>query len=217
MRNLTSKWGVCCILALAFVSGAVSSCSHQPKYVIEGKLPSNEFDGELMYLVPMKGKHPRKVDSVRIQDGAFRFEGDSFVVKVLRSPIRLRMRLQELLVVTEPGIIRVNIDTVSSGGGTPQNDALQTWKEHLSAYNNAIVPLWHALRTDATADTVSLKATVDSLRNANSQWTYEFLKQWQGTVLGDFVGETVKYTLSDAQRQELYGEGDEMSVQTTAP
>lgn len=205
----TSKLGVCGVIALAMVSMASLSCGHQPKYVIEGKLPSTEFDGELMYLVPMKGPHPRQVDSVRIKDGAFRFEGDSFVVKVLRSPIRLRLRLQELLVVTEPGKILVNIDSVSTGGGTPQNDAMQAWKEHLAEYNGAIVPLWQALQNDADADTVALNATIDSLRAANGQWTYDFLKQWRGSVVGDFVGEMSQYVLTEAQRQDLYGDEDE--------
>ncbi len=169
-------------------------------------MPSHEYDGELMYLVPMKGKHPRKVDSVRIHNGAFRFEGDSFVVKILRSPIKHRMNLQELLVVTEPGVIHADIDTVSTGRGTPQNEALQSWKEHLSEYNNAIIPAWHKLKYDETADTALLKHRIDSLKQANAQWTYEFLMAWKGTVVGDFVGEMAKQTLTDEQREELYGD-----------
>lgn len=48
-----------------------------------------------------------------------------------RVPIDMRVRYgtQDLLVVTEPGVINVVIVTVSSGSGTPQNEALQTWKE----------------------------------------------------------------------------------------
>lgn len=212
-----NRWLMRALTAMLAASIIGIACHRSPKYVIEGTLPSGEYDGELMYLVPMKGKHPRKVDSVRISNGAFRFEGDSFVMKVLRSPIRHRMKLQELLVVTEPGHIRVDIDTVSSGGGTPQNDALQAWKEHLAEHNNAIVPLWHALRHGEQPDTAALKNKIDSLQSANALWNYQFLKTWQGTVLGQFVGEMAKHTLTSEQANELFGKNDEDNQREKQP
>ena len=50
-------------------------------------------------------------------------------MKVLRMRILLRLKFQELLVVTEPGVTSVRIDSISSASGTPQNDALQHWKD----------------------------------------------------------------------------------------
>ncbi len=207
MRKLSARWLACGLVAAAIAIAAVS-CRHEPKYVIEGTLPSGQYDGEQMYLVPVKGKHPLKVDSVRISDGRFRFEGDSFVVRVLRAPISMRMYLQELVVVTEPGRIVVHIDTVSTGGGTPQNDALQAWKEHLTEYNKAVMPIWHEMRRSHGEDSLALSRRVDSLRQDNAEWTYEFLKEWKGTVAGDFVSEMCKSQLTDNQLQELYGDED---------
>ncbi len=50
-------------------------------------------------------------------------------MRVLRLRHLLRIYIQELLVVTEPGTIHVKADSVGSVTGTPQNDALQKWKE----------------------------------------------------------------------------------------
>ena len=38
-------------------------------YEISGSLPSNIYDGELIYLVPFKNASPETVDSTRIKDG----------------------------------------------------------------------------------------------------------------------------------------------------
>lgn len=59
----------------------------------------------------------------------FSFSGQGEEMRVLRLRHLLRVYIQELLVVTEPGTIHVKADSVGSVTGTPQNDALQKWKE----------------------------------------------------------------------------------------
>jgi len=100
--------------------------------VIEGRLPSDGFDNERVYLVPFKGASSKTVDSTLIRNGSFRFklkpakQNQIFIVRV--KPI-LRLELQEILVVSEPGTIQVNLDFRSSSSGTPLNQTLQEWKE----------------------------------------------------------------------------------------
>lgn len=128
------------ILYTAIIATIVTACGHtddKNTYTINGTLPSTEFDGEWMYLVPLKN-HKGRVDSVKVKDGAFTFKGDSVEMKVLRMHYLLRDRLQELLVATEPGVITVEIDSISTGGGTPQNDALQLWKDSLYDYSRQL-------------------------------------------------------------------------------
>ena len=106
-----------------------ASCENsRQNYVIEGTLPSVKYDGEWIYLVPMENA-PGRVDSVKITNASFSFSGQGEEMRVLRLRHLLRIYIQELLVVTEPGTIHVKADSVGSVTGTPQNDALQKWKE----------------------------------------------------------------------------------------
>lgn len=176
------------ILCAAALLSACGPQDNKDTYVIDGKLGTTEFDGEWMYLVPLKNDKGR-VDSVRIKDGAFSFKGDSAEMKVLRVHYLLRGRLQELLVATEPGHISVVIDSVSSGGGTPQNDALQQWKEELTAYNGRMSALAAEYRQASPADTAQLRQRRDSLYIAHKEYCHSLADDMRGTAFGDFLNE----------------------------
>ena len=79
-----------------------------------------KYDGEWIYLVPMENA-PGRVDSVKITNASFSFSGQGEEMRVLRLRHLLRIYIQELLVVTEPGTIHVKADSVGSVTGTPQN------------------------------------------------------------------------------------------------
>ena len=84
-----------------------ASCGNSGQnYVIEGTLPSVKYDGEWIYLVPMENA-PGRVDSVKITNASFSFSGQGEEMRVLRLRHLLRIYIQELLVVTEPGTIHV--------------------------------------------------------------------------------------------------------------
>ncbi len=107
----------------------VSCSQNKPKYTITGTLPSKQYDGNKVYLVPAEGSNPSNVDSTIIKDGRFVFTGDTERVSIIRLKPILRMKIQELLVVTEGGVITAKLDFNSIGGGTSQNNLLQTWKD----------------------------------------------------------------------------------------
>jgi len=107
------------------------SCTEN-KSVIEGIVPNASYDKEVVYLVPVKNASSKTVDSTVIRNSRFQFKIKSekqnqiFIVRV--KPI-LRLDLQDLLVVTEPGAVYVNLNKTSSSSGTPLNIVLQQWKE----------------------------------------------------------------------------------------
>jgi hypothetical protein len=109
----------------------ILSCSENKNYVIEGTFENEKYDGEYVFLLPLDGVMPRIIDSVQVKDRSFVFTGkaDSAQMKIIRMRHLLRLDIQELLVVVEPGNIWVRLDTVSAAGGTPQNEKLQAWKE----------------------------------------------------------------------------------------
>lgn len=171
------------------------------KYVIKGYTSQERLEGQKVFLVPfgspgMEEKYG--VDSTIIKDGKFEFIGDNgpFFARITID-LKVRYGTQDLLMVAEPGEIQVVIDTVSSGRGTPQNDALQMWKE-LKEDRDRVA--WtqgqHIKWLEEKGDTVYAVALRDSLRNFNEH----YLQQVKGIMRMLGKGEAYDWL------KERYGE-----------
>jgi hypothetical protein len=164
-----------CIYCLLPV--CILSCNRQLA-IIEGSLPDTSYDGELVYLVPVKGATVDNVDSTYISRGAFRFESaigkGGRDVCIIRTRPLLRLKLQELIVIKEAGRLQVKLDSVSSASGTALNDSLQLWKEQ---------------KEQAGSDYAG--------------YTFRFVMHNKANAAGRFVYELSKYLFTPEQRQEL--------------
>lgn len=203
-----------CAMTAALVLGA--SCGSKPEqvevpaalgegaFVIEGQMPAEKFDSACLYLVPMRGPHPRPVDSVFVgKDGKFRFEGNVEQMAVLRLDWHWPVRVQELLVVTEPGVTHVTLDSVSSGYGTPQNDSLQSIKERLFVYGRRTSELIK-LRNQHLLDSASYAEASLQLREEQGNWYYRLFKNIGSTTLSRFVfNQMFSGKLDEERRAEL--------------
>ena len=183
-------------------------CSCRPgtenNYTINGYLPSTELDGEYIYLVPFENASPETVDSALIADGQFRFSGNGEEIKILRMRPVLRLKSQEILLVTEPGVINVNIDSISWAGGTPQNDVLQLWKEESEFVNQQSRKAYAGyINADNQEDMNHFKAVLDSLRTRKQNYNYEFLRKHGNTTVGRFVYKIAGASLTEEQKNSL--------------
>ncbi len=124
-------------------------------------------------------------------------------MKVLRMRILLRLKFQELLVVTEPGVTSVRIDSISSASGTPQNEALQQWKERKQKTDGETYALRAALKTGSPEDSIRIRHTWDSLSMETRAFNYAFMKEHINQTVGKFLYKIVKPTLTEDQRKEL--------------
>ena len=174
------------------------------EFVIEGTLPAGRYEGACIYLVPMLGPHPRPVDSTFVaRDGSFRFAGNVEHVAVLRLALRWRYGIQDLLVVTEPGVIRATMDSISWGGGTPQNDSLQAWKEHLGTYQSGMARLAR-MKQEGGIDSTAYRLQTTALREAMGDYNYRLLKGLGRTKLAMWINrESMTGSLDSLRRQEL--------------
>jgi hypothetical protein len=171
---------------------ALLGCSGQQLAVIEGRLPDARYDGEVVYLVPLKNATAANVDSTRIRQAAFRFErsageGEAEVF-ILRTRPLLRLRLQELLIILEPGRLAVALDSVSSARGTALNDSLQQWKERKQRYD----ALKAALRDPAAKEEAGREYARDN---------YQFVLRNRANAAGRFVYELSRPLFTPEQRQ----------------
>lgn len=175
----------------------------EDEFVVEGTLPADRYEGAWLYMVPMRGPEPKPVDSVQVaRDGFFRFTGNVEQVAVLRLDWHIRYNVQELLVVTEPGVTRVKLDSISSCvEGTPQNMLLQQWKEHQQNYMAAMARVGK-MRVDRVSENV-WRPIQDSVVTSQGEFIYQLLKENGANTATRFIGTVLSGRIDSTRRAEL--------------
>jgi hypothetical protein len=173
----------------AFLLTACSPAAEE--YRIHGIVYHDGLEGVRIFLVPLHDQRAAVVDSVEIRNRRFAFRGHRHGMAVIRLHRAHRYGYQDLLVVTEPGDIHVVVDTVSHGGGTPQNDSLQAWKELTAEYHRASRRLGRAAQEAmAHGDTLSVgiyRHRLDAVRRAYVASTHRLAAALGEGILHDFL------------------------------
>ena len=158
---------------------------------ISGQMADHTRDGKWVYFVPFIRLDSVGVDSTKITDGKFSFITRKNMMGILRVELKSRWGVQDLLVVTEPGEVKVTLDSISSAGGTPQNDLLQQWKEYTQTYGQAIFACRKqsrmAQQAGDTAEVSHLRVRMDSLLNAYRHYSWNLAEQVKLGPLYDFL------------------------------
>ena len=170
----------------------IDSCKIDTTCRIHGTVGIEHLNGKRIFLVPLFGPQTAEyVDSVVIKDGKFEFTTDSAKMFKILVDYHYRAGVQQLLVVGEPGDILVNIDSVSSAGGAPQNDSLQAWKELTEQHNrdNAMYSRTiHMLREcNHTEEATQKEQELREVHLAYMNRTRQMAANMKGTTLGDFL------------------------------
>ena len=175
----------------------------EDEFVIEGTLPAERYEGAWLYMVPMRGPEPKPVDSVAVAcDGSFRFRGNVEQVAVLRLDWHVRYGIQELLVVTEPGVTRVRLDSISSCvEGTPQNMLLQQWKDHQQNFFATRARIIKMKQEGVSEDI--WKAMQDTCAINQGEFVYNLLKSNGANTATRFIGTMLNGRIDSTRRAEL--------------
>lgn len=193
-----NKWFYALMCCLCF------SCQMKKEsYTITGTVAGNAYENEVVYLVPLEGATVENVDSTYIKEGRFFFTGnsDTCAIHIIRTRPILRLKLQELLVVLEPGMTEVKLDSVSWAGGTALNDALQEWKEKKNCADRKKYDLSSLL--NQTKDTASIEREIWRIESDFAEYNYSFVKANKSNVIGDFVFRMTRTLLTPEQLIEL--------------
>ena len=198
-----------CFIAVAAAT-ILYSCQDSKECRIQGVVNGEQYEGKRIFLVPLFGpKTAEYVDSIEIKDGKFfftkDFSKDTMQMYQILVDYHYRMGLQPLIIVGEPGHIKVTIDSVSSAGGTPQNDSLQAWKEatekhrnEYAMYNRTVAMLRESGRMEQ-ADQIEQKGREYHLTYKN--YTRRLAENMKQGVLHDFLKDlfplTYKRKMSD--------------------
>ena len=183
-----------CVITLMTL--ALGGCKSE-KRIVTGKCHimgtiNPKFNGKKIFLFPMTRPAPMEtVDSMVVADGKFEFTADTCDLRVIRVDYHFRIGVQDLLVVTEPGDLVVNIDSISSCKGTPQNDSLQAWKERTERFNMECQPFMidgrNAEKKGDITTAEAMKAKLESMRRDYRRASNAMGERMTGTSLGDFL------------------------------
>lgn len=202
------------LAVIAAILLLLPSCRHNDaattdgtNFVIEGTVEHiddiNFPAGATMWLVPFFGPHPRPVDSCIVEpDGKFRFEGNNELFATIRLSAKARYGYQDLLVVTQPGTTVVTIGAVSTGGGTPMNDALEDWKHHIEQYRATMSADYQAYR-GGSIDSVTFRQQRERQDEEAGRYVYDFLRRQGSNTLTRGLN-TIRFgRLTPEQKAEL--------------
>ena len=186
-----------CFMALVAVT-MIYSCQQQNdgKCHIEGVVNGEEYEGKRIFVVPMYGpKTAEYVDSMEIKDGKFSFtkdfSKDTMQMYKILLDYHYRFGVQPLIIVGEPGTIRITIDSVSHAVGTPQNDSLEKWKVQTEMHNLQLGKMRKNIsELQRQGDTVQanyLKQRADSFHLVYKNYTRRLAKNMKEGVLYNFL------------------------------
>lgn len=163
------------VMMLCNCGGAGSDATGKCR--IHGTIPG-QYNGKRIFLVPLTGPQTAEyVDSIEIKDGKFEFATDTVMMAKILVDYHYRLGVQPLLVVTEPGDVKVEIGSHSHATGTPLNDSLEKWKVATEAHNQGML----------TMNKGNQKAKADSIHLDYKMYTRRMAANTKGTVLGDFL------------------------------
>ena len=171
-----------------------SSCqqANDGKCHIEGMVNGEQYEGKRIFIVPLYGpKTAEYVDSMEIKDGKFHFTKDTMQMYKILLDYHYRIGLQPLLIVGEPGEVKVIIDSVSHAVGTPQNDSLEKWKVRTEMHNRELAKMYKYIdNLRKQGDSVQAKyirQRADSFHLAYKNYTRQMAENLKEGVLHDFL------------------------------
>nr|WP_321353581.1 DUF4369 domain-containing protein [uncultured Draconibacterium sp.] len=182
-----------------------TACKNNPNFEISGQVPDKTLDGEWLYLVPMVNAPVERVDSTQLTNGHFSFKGDVKTpeIFIIRARPLIRLSLQELLVVKEPGTIHAILGKNSQVTGTALNDSLQSWKIQKEIIDNKMLLLQQNLKNADDDNQTKLHSELEKLRTERANYSFQFVKNNQNNVVGKMVARIMKGAFSAEQRKEL--------------
>lgn len=159
---------------------------------IHGVVNGEKYEGKRIFLIPFYGpKTAETVDSVEIKDGKFEFTTDTMRLYKILLDFQYRMGTQPLLVVGEPGDVKVVIDSVSHAVGTPQNDSLEQWKLRTEIHNHELAKMRrYILELQQQGDTIQAKyiqQRADSFHLVYKNYSRRLAENMKEGILHDFL------------------------------
>lgn len=182
-----------------------SNCNNY-KTVIEGTLPNDTYDSETVFWIPMEGEHLQPVDSTSITKNTFRLVISNHNLNkmgIVRVKPHLRFGLQDILVFTEAGTVKVKLDSISSSSGTPLNDIMQKWKERKRVCDMEVYALTSVIFQTETTDINAIEEDIKKIFAAYYEDVYRIIDENKNNGVGKFIYSIHRLFLKPEQIEAL--------------
>lgn len=154
-------------LFTALASIILVACHDDRTFSIEGSIyGGRNFEDQTIYLVPFSGGNSGSVDSATIHDSRFVFRGEAAQdeVCIIRMRPMMRLFVEEVILVREPGHIHVKLSETSSAMGTPLNDSLQAWRNYKQGLDVQLEDIKKRMRRATPSQLHALQESQDSIK-----------------------------------------------------
>lgn len=172
----------------------IVSCGSDNTYVIDGTLYGGaSFEGETIYMVSFGSSSVEGQDSAVIRNGRFHFEGTVEQPEVCELRMRPMMRLfiDKIVLIKEPGHVWVTLSKQSAAHGTALNDSLQLWREYKMKVDSAMFSVSKKLKHAELAEKEQLEQEYDELKHDFIQHNKEVVR-CNDNVFGDYIDRYVR-------------------------
>ena len=187
------KKNLFCMLAIAMIAILAGCQQKNPDECrIHGIVVGEQYEGKRIFLVPLEGEATAAtVDSVEIKNGKFEFATTNMQMYKILVDIHYRLNVQPIIIVGEPGDVRVSVDSVSHASGTPQNDSLEQWKLKTELHNIQYYRMQRTIaqlkQEDNEQQAAAYKQQCDSIHIAYKNYTRRMASNMKEGVLHDFL------------------------------
>ncbi len=172
----------------------IASCGSNDSYEIDGTLYGGaSFEGETIYMVSFGSSSLEGQDSAVIRNGRFHFEGKVNRPEVCELRMRPMMRLfiDRLVLIKEPGHIWVTLNKQSVAHGTALNDSLQHWREYKMGVDSVMFKVSKKLKRAEGEEREALEQEYDELRHNFMEFNRQVVLR-NDNVFGDYIDRYVR-------------------------
>ena len=174
------------ILMAAASTLLLAACNEKPGYEITGKVNNSALDGKYVYLCLYNEPDAAPLDSALVQNGSFTLKGENPTV-VLRTlkfseeavPRSYTMPGEDMPFAATLALgnnkLQVVLDSLSNVTGSPENDALQGFKEAVRPIRKQQAEVASSLKSDDQPDRADIEKRYEELDNQVSQKAADFI------------------------------------------
>ena len=167
-----------------------AACTNNNTTIIEGTLPNNEYNQQVVYWVPFEQDGVQSIDSTGIRNNKFRLlisPNNHDKMGIIRMNPQYHPAIQPLLVFAEKGITQVTLDSLSSATGTPLNDVMQNFKDIKEKYNKELYAFHEKRKTVTAAEEIEMTEEFKKVAIAYRDDVYQIILENAGNGIGKIL------------------------------
>lgn len=199
----------------------LTACNEKPGYEISGKVNNPALDGKYVYLCLYNDPQAAPLDSALVQNGAFTLKGENPTtdLRTLRFAPNVVERAHAFPGEETPfsttfalsnAKLQVTLDTLSSVTGSPENDALQAFKDAVRPIRTEQEQVASSLKSEDQPDKADIEKKYEALDNQVTEKAESFIAANMNNPLAAKLFYDFRYYISEEKQNELVAQSSDV-------